>query len=278
MSRNPTFGSSAIRRQFSELAGLLDEELTVFLIGGGALTLDGLKNATKDIDLIVREQAELQRLRYVLSTAGYEPPENLAAEYDELDAAFILENGARRFDVFHEQVAGVIHLSDPMIARSTHRFEEDELSVRTVSIHDIFLFKAVANRADDVDDMIEIAQAGIDDDVIMAEIETQLDFLGRDEFITAMKHKLDRLDEQGYAFTIHDEIRSLHDRVQDGRAVSDAISALLEFEYDDDLYAGVPVSSIEQRVGEATATSGIEWLEEIGQIQRAADGSIVFCE
>ena len=44
MTREATFGSDAIQRQFSELAELLENELTVYLIGGGALTLDDLKN------------------------------------------------------------------------------------------------------------------------------------------------------------------------------------------------------------------------------------------
>ena len=73
MSREPTFGSSAIRRQFSELADLIEDELTVYLIGGGALTLEDLKNATKDIDLIVRRESELRQLWSVLRSAEYEP-------------------------------------------------------------------------------------------------------------------------------------------------------------------------------------------------------------
>lgn len=49
MSREPTFESTALRRQFKELATLTDDDLTVYLIGGGALTLEELKNAMKDI-------------------------------------------------------------------------------------------------------------------------------------------------------------------------------------------------------------------------------------
>ena len=91
MSREPTFGESAISRQFSELADLINDELTVYLIGGGALTFEDLKNATKDVDLIVREESELRQLWSVLCSAGYEPQEDLAEEYDELEAAFILK-------------------------------------------------------------------------------------------------------------------------------------------------------------------------------------------
>lgn len=276
MSRDPTFRSSAIRRQFSELAGLIDDELTVYLIGGGALTLEGLKNATKDIDLIVREELELKQLWSVLRSAGYEPQEDLAEEYDELETAFILEKDRRRFDVFREQVAGVIYLSDSMVSRSRHLFDEDGLSVRMVSLNDIFLFKAVANREDDVDDMIRIAQGGINDDVIVEEIMTQLGLLGSDDFIGSMKQKLDRLEDQGFVFDIHKEVRALYERVQDGTEVKNAIISLREQEYDDDLYTGVPEPAIERQVGEEVAASGIAWLERIGDLDRAPDESLVF--
>lgn len=278
MSREPTFGSTGIRRQFSELAGLLDEELTVYLIGGGALTLEDLKNATKDIDLIVQEKAELQLLWRVLTSAGYEPEGDLAEAYEALEAAFILEKDRRRFDVFHEQVAGVLYLSDAMISRSRQLFAEGELTVKMVSLNDIFLFKAVANREDDVDDMVRIAETGIDTGVIVEEIETQLDLLGSDEFIGSMKHKLDRLEDRGYVFDIHEEVKSLYDQTQDGTAVSNAITSLLTTEYNDGLYGGVPEWRIEQHVGEETASSGIEWLTRMGKIRRAPDGSVVFYE
>jgi len=275
MSREPTFGSSAIRRQFSELADLIEDELTVYLIGGGALTLEDLKNATKDIDLIVRKESELRQLWNVLRSAGYEPQEDLAEEYSELETAFILEKDRRRFDVFHEQVASVIYLSDSMISRSRHLFDEGNLSVRMVSLNDIFLFKAVANRQDDVDDMIRIAQGGIDDAVLVDEIMTQLELLGSDDFIGSMKQKLDRLEDQGFVFDIHREVNELYGRVQDGTAVRNAIISLREQEYDDGLYTGVPESAIERRVGNKTASSGIGWLERLGSVERASDDSLL---
>lgn len=275
MRREPTFESTAIRRQFSELANLINDDLTVYLIGGGALTLEELKNATKDIDLIVRRESELKQLWSVLTSAGYEPQEDLAEEYDELEAAFILEKDRCRFDVFHEQVAGVIYLGDSMISRSRHLFEEDGLSVRMVSLDDIFLFKAVANREDDVEDMVRIAQGGIDDDVIVEEIMTQLDLLGSDDFIGAMKKKLERLEDQGFVFDIHREVNELYERSQNGAKVKNTIISLREHDYDDDLYSGVPESAIERQLGEEITTSGIEWLVQVGDLDRASDGSLI---
>jgi hypothetical protein len=126
--------------------------------------------------------------------------------------------------------------------------------------------------------MIRIAQTGIDEAVIVEEIHTQLELLGSDEFIGAMKHKLDRLREQGYVFDIHEEINVLHDRTQDGQAVKNAITSLLEHEYDDGLYEGVPESAIQRRVSDETASSGIDWLEQIDALERASDGSFVLTE
>lgn len=278
MSREPTFGSNEIRRQFSELANLINNDLTVYLIGGGALTLEEMKNGTKDIDLIVREKSELNQLWHVLRSAEYKPQEELDKEYSELEAAFILEKDSRRFDVFHEQVAGVISLSESMITRSRHLFEEDGLSVEMVSLNDIFLFKAVANREDDVEDMITIAQGGIDEQVFVKEIMTQIELLGSDDFIGSMKQKLDRLKNQGLDLDIHKEVQTLYERTKDGHAVRNAVISLREHEYDGDLYSGVPKSAIERRVGEKVAGSGIEWLESVGQVKRPADGSVELTE
>jgi len=226
----------------------------------------------------VREMAELQQLWNVLRDAGYHPQGDVAAEYNDLDAAFILEKDQRRFDVFHEQVAGVLYLSESMVSRSQHLFDEGKLAVRTVSLNDIFLFKAVANRDDDVDDMVQIAQTGIDEELIVEEIMTQLDLIGSDTFIGAMEKKLTRLREQGFDFDIHQEVTSLAKRVDDGTTVRNAIVSLEEHEYDDDLFAGVPESAISRRVGDEVAKSGIKWLVQLGTVERASDGSIVLVE
>ena len=66
--------------------------------------------------------------------------------------------------------------------------------------------------------------------------------------------------------------------MEDGAEVKNAIVTLQEREYDDDLYEGVPESAIERQVGEDVASTGIEWLERIGDIQRASDGSVAIAE
>jgi len=280
MSRDPTFRSAAIEAHLRDLAELLDGELTVYLIGGGALTLDDLKNATKDIDLVVRESEEKDRLYEALSEAGYEAPPDVEDEYQQLEPAFILQKGRRRFDVFHEQVAGVIFLSDAMVSRSEVECEESGLTVRRVSLNDIFLFKAVANREDDVDDMITVAQTGIDEGVILDEIETQLEYLGEDHFISSMKHKADRLEDRGFDFDIHDEIRELYEKSRAGIDVKRTIDGiqndnLMRYgEFDEE----IKESEIRNRIDAERASMGIEWLKKIGKIETASEESLVISD
>lgn len=278
MSRRSTLHQDEIRDQFHELGSLLDEPLTVYLIGGGALTLREMKDATKDIDLIVRDEAELERLRDVLEAAGYALPDDLANEYDQLEAAFILEKGPRRFDVFHRAVAGVLRLSEGMEERSERLFVVGPLEVRTVSLNDIFLFKSVANRDDDVDDMITLIQAGIDEEVITDEVTTQLSLIESDEFISSMRGKFERLEDRGYSLTIQDEIERLNSQVQAGHEVEQCIRDLRATEYHDDrLYEGIPKHRVRTLVGDETAKRGIKWLEQLNKLEYASDDTLVLC-
>jgi len=49
----PTFGREYIENEFQRIEDGISNSLTVYLIGGGAMSLRDIKGATKDIDLIV---------------------------------------------------------------------------------------------------------------------------------------------------------------------------------------------------------------------------------
>ena len=50
------FNRRYLQNEFEKLNRLLTEKVTLYLIGGGAMSFFGLKDATKDIDVIVRTQ------------------------------------------------------------------------------------------------------------------------------------------------------------------------------------------------------------------------------
>jgi hypothetical protein len=208
--------------------------------------------------------------------ADYRFPDDLREEYEELETAFILQKGTRRFDVFPRQVAGELMLTDTMKERSQHLFEAGPLTVRMVSVNDIFLFKSVANRADDVDDMVTLAQAGIDEVEIMAEARRQIGDVAQDAFVRSMKQKLDRLADDGYAFDIHDEVDALYGKLEAAERVEQRLWSLYDTEYQDDLYTGVPRERLDKELAtEVDIDDALEWLQRVERLKIADDESLV---
>ncbi len=104
-----------------------------------------------------------------------------------------------------------------MRERSESFLATDQLSVRLISTADIFLFKSVAGRDDDIEDMNMLVQTGLDYDVIRDELEAQIDQLGDDQFATFANEALVDLAEQyGVTTPIEDRVRELTTRYYRG--------------------------------------------------------------
>jgi len=68
--------------------------------------------------------------------------------------------------------------------------------VELVSPEDIFLFKAVAGRVDDIEDIFSLMQTGLEFDVVEAELEAQVELLDQELFVTYVNEALTDLTEQ----------------------------------------------------------------------------------
>ena len=88
----PTFGREYIETEFQRIADGLSGPLTVYLIGGGAISLRDLKGATKDIDLVVADGDAYGQLWAVLMDLGYAEVQSLDADYRALGATSCVEN------------------------------------------------------------------------------------------------------------------------------------------------------------------------------------------
>ncbi len=202
------FDSAYIRSELERIGQQLDNPLTVFLIGGGSMAFRGLKETTKDIDLIVSSGDDLSQLQAVLLELGYDIVREPDEEYEELGAQRILENDdGCRIDVFNQQVIGKLILSPGIRERSERYLDPGNLVVELVSPEDIFLFKAVAGRVDDIEDMFSLMQTGLEFAVIKAELETQVELLDQELFVTYVNEALTDLTEQ------HNVTTPLHDPV-----------------------------------------------------------------
>lgn len=197
MTARPQFDGEYIQSELENVGTELQTEVTVYLIGGGAMAFRGLKDTTKDIDLVATSETAFNRLLAGLDDQGYEKVSDLDETYQQLGARLCVENpDGCRIDVFNRQVANKLIFSDAMRQRSEEHLTSNEFTVRLTALEDIFLFKTVAKRPDDIDDMNTLVQTSLDFNAIEEEIETQVELLGGKQFTTHVRESLDELYEQ----------------------------------------------------------------------------------
>ena len=257
------FDSSYIRSELEHIGQQLDEPLTVFLIGGGAMAFRDLKTTTKDIDLIVASGDDIGQLQAVLLELGYEIVREPDEEYEALGAQRILENdNGCRIDIFHQQVIDKLVLSEGIRQRSDRYLDPGTLVVKLVSPEDIFLFKAIAGRVDDIEDMFSLLQTDLDFDVVEAELATQIDLLEQELFVTYVNETLADLTEQHNVTTaLHDPVAEITERVYEELEVLHAL----------DESKSMPTLQQELDYTTAELQDIVSRLEEKDAIERTAD-------
>ena len=197
MTPRPQFDAAYIEEELQELGVTLHAEVTASLIGGGGMAFRGLKDTTKDIDLVVTTKTEFDRLLAALDDQGYEEVSDLDETYQQLGARLCVKNDdGCRIDVFNRQVANKLIFSDGMQQRSEEHLVSSEFAVRLTALEDIFLFKTVAKRPDDIDDINTLVQTSLDFEAIEQEIAAQVELLNGKQFTTHIRESLDKLYEQ----------------------------------------------------------------------------------
>jgi predicted transcriptional regulator len=198
----------SLQQGLEELGDHLEATVDVYLLGGGNLILRGLKDSTKDVDLVVEDGQTFFTIAESLQELGYEERGDLEAAYDELNPSIVLEKeGFPRWDIFVETVAGQLQLTESMIERCDQSFEYSNLHVHLLSLTDIFVFKSITEREGDLEDVALIAQqTDLDWEAILAEIKTQEDLTSR-FFSFAVLDTIDVLRKR------HDIVAPITDRL-----------------------------------------------------------------
>lgn len=268
MSSRERFGRNYIEAELQRIADHLQTDVEAYLIGGGAMSLHepSLKDTTKDIDLVVVDEAALSRLMGVLDDLGYEEVTDLGDEYDRLGARHCVRNNAGcQFDVFYRQIADKLFFSDGMQARSESFLSAEYFSVGLVSFEDIFLFKAVAERPDDLGDMATLVQTDLDFDVIEDELERQVKLLGGEFFVTVVSESLERLDEnEGIQTPLDDVVREYYQRYMEGYE--------LRMQLDEHTTTSASELASELGVSDEEIERRYEYLERYGFAERTPKG------
>jgi hypothetical protein len=259
----PRFDRSYIRAELERIDQQLTDPLTVFLIGGGAMAFRDLKTTTNDIDLIVTSGDDLEQLQTILLELGYETVREPDEEYEALGAQRIVENDdGCRIDIFHKQVIDKLVLSEGIRQRSEQYIDPGNVVVEIVSPEDIFLFKAVAGRVDDIEDMFSLLQTDLDFDVVEAELAAQIDLLEQELFVTYVNEALADLTEQHNVTTaLHDPVAEITERVYEELEVLHAL----------DESKSMPTLQQELDYSTAELQDIVSRLEEKGAVEETAD-------
>jgi hypothetical protein len=176
MAKRRSFNKNYLQQEFSKLALIIKNPITIFIVGGGAMAFYGLKDATKDIDTIINDQEELKYLTVALESLDYKNPDSIiiTRAYHKMRANEILENpDGFRWDIFIKKVCDALTFSDAMKKRAHELSTNGKMKIQIASKEDIFLFKGITEREADLDDMRILAESGLDWKTIKQECQNQ---------------------------------------------------------------------------------------------------------
>ena len=179
------------------LGDCLAEPVQVLIIGGAAMLEYGLKDLTKDIDLVCRDAAGKARLLEAARGLGFElfGPEKRHARLG-LDRVAV--KGGHTLDIFAGRISYDFGLSEAMWQRGKRTQLLGNAEMRYAAVEDIFVLKLIANRPRDIEDCRSLTSVKMDYEAMYSEIEAQYARAGTVEekiWITYLEEGIGKLEE-----------------------------------------------------------------------------------
>ena len=117
-------GGEAIKEFFAEFDEWLSEPVGVYVLGGSAMTIHGLKDQTEDIDLALAVTIEFEHAHHALQQHGFEVIDEPTESFDSVGKTVELRHQDRGFrvDLFERQVVGKVWITDRMHNRAASMF------------------------------------------------------------------------------------------------------------------------------------------------------------
>lgn len=174
-------GGEAIKAFLEQFDSWLSESVTVYLLGGSAMTAQGLKDQTEDIDLALGIATEFEYVYQTLKSQGFTVVNEPTESFEGVGTTIELHHTDRGFhiDLFEQQIVGKVWITDRMHDRAEEFWTGSHVTAHVLSDEDMFLLKAVSggdiasDRRRDIEDMRTYAQRGLDYEVIQTEIDEQ---------------------------------------------------------------------------------------------------------
>ena len=202
-----------IEKLFNELDKVIKNKINIYTIGGAVLLYQGLKSATKDIDLVVNNKKELIEIEDALMKIGF-VKNKVGDDYRNLNTHYLLVRGEFKVDMFVKKVCSKFSLSEHMIKRAKKVLTLDKLSIFLCSNEDVFLFKTMTEREGDLQDCESLskrAEHSLDWNSIYEELLYQIKENGEDVWVTWIGERLDLLAERRVDIPIMDKVDKLRE-------------------------------------------------------------------
>jgi len=136
-------GSEAIRAFLEGFDSWLSESVTVYLLGGSAMTVHGLKDQTEDIDLALGVVSEFEHVYQTLTSQGFSVVGEPTESFEGVGKTVELHHAERglQIDLFERQVVGKVWITDRMHDRAEEFWTSRHATAHILSDEDMFLLK-----------------------------------------------------------------------------------------------------------------------------------------
>jgi hypothetical protein len=177
-------GRDAVVAFLEALDGWLSDPVEVYLLGGSAMTVRGLKDQTEDMDFALGVTTDFEHVYESLRERGFEVTGEPTESFENVGKTVELHHPGRnlQIDAFERQVVGKVWITERMAERAEPFWSGKRVAAFVLSDEDMFLLKAVSGgdvgggRRRDIDDMRTYARRGLDYDAIIEEVERQRPF------------------------------------------------------------------------------------------------------
>lgn len=163
---------------FKLIGSSLKKKIECFVIGGSAMLYYKLKEATKDIDIVLLKENERIYVLKMMKNLGYTERNSKILYVNKKNVPILLQRGQDRFDLFNRKIIN-LRFSDGMVNRVNLVYEYGNLTAKIVSREDIIMLKCATDRAGDRLDAANIIKsANINWNVLIEESINQMNLIG----------------------------------------------------------------------------------------------------
>jgi hypothetical protein len=178
---------------FIEISKKIKRKIEIYVVGGTAMMLHGLKETTLDIDLVFLSQKDKDLFKEAALSLGYKELDSKVIYGKKENSPEMINLGDSRLDLFLISVIDFV-FSENMQKRALtiHEFGNN-LIIKVADIHDIIVMKCATRRLKDEDDIINLIKNNkINWDIIINEAKTQV-LLGKETAFLDLGSLLERL-------------------------------------------------------------------------------------